>query len=761
MKNILNKSLFILAAVLLCVSCGKDMEFKDRGVAPVTELKSPEARSELGLIDTPEANTLFSWTLPAANAAQSYYVAFYAAASGGSELARYAAEPTAWSIVISHAQLNRAAAEAGIAPEGTGSLYWTVISYRGGSEVSAATRNELIVTRYPSIEEPDFLYLGGTSEKEEDGRLRQFRNNGDGTYEIYAEFKADDRYFFTDRADEGSLRELFNAAGTLTEDGSEGSTPLDGLYRIKIDFTYARVWADEVTDVTFYISSRGDAENSPNMTYAGNGSWKWDGENGEKKIPTGDNRYRFKALVGGTEQIWGSNVQNSGNEPSAMDGTFYNIYIRNRGNIDPYNWGFKFMTAVQGAIVRDVLLNMHGRTYNHVLEFGDLEAHPVTDIVTPPALAASSAEAPYKLSENASAELTFEWVPTIVEGGAAPTFNVIFYKADGGTQTEIGRISGISGTSTQLSSVKLDELAVSAGAGSGETAELFWDVQTKVVTNLAMSASGPKKFYIERFAVPDRFFLTGTATEFGDGLENAREMTPAGDAGSGRFQLYTRLTGGTYNFVTANGGDPVKYTLSGSKLAIGDEGITATPGIYRITADVVAQSLVLEEITGVSLFFNAVSELSPVMEYVRDGQWTTPESFYVSDTGKAGERYRFNAVVNGVTEVWGYSRQNNSALASFTEVFHWDDKDMHTGLPAQYVYVKTGITDQWAFTFKAGRSNPGYKYAKGNHDITDFTLFMNGDSEDGNPHYHVTAKWVGDAAAENEAFSTHFATFTN
>lgn len=81
------------------------------------------------------------------------------------------------------------------------------------------------------------------------------------------------------------------------------------------------------------------------MEYAGNGVWKrqitWDG----------DNRYRFDAVIDGTDYIWGysSSDMSDSDMPSGLTGPQYRLTCSETGNINQWDYSFKHIAVLRNV----------------------------------------------------------------------------------------------------------------------------------------------------------------------------------------------------------------------------------------------------------------------------------------------------------------------------------------------------------------------------------------------------------------------------
>ncbi|MFQ7502938.1 MAG: hypothetical protein ACLRMJ_07110 [Alistipes finegoldii] len=136
------------------------------------------------------------------------------------------------------------------------------------------------------------------------------------------------------------------------------------------------------------------------MEYAGNGVWKrqitWDG----------DNRYRFDAVIDGTDYIWGysSSDMSDSDMPSGLTGPQYRLSMRETGNINQWDYSFKHIAVLRNVTCTIVVdCSPEAEAYYHRYEFDFApEATPVT-LISP------DDNASVVLNAQAGAKLTFAW----------------------------------------------------------------------------------------------------------------------------------------------------------------------------------------------------------------------------------------------------------------------------------------------------------------------------------------------------------------
>ncbi len=742
---------FLSVGLLTLASCADEMEFDNDTTIPVKELLTPTQGAQLWLINSPEANSLFEWGMVGKKATQRYYVTFYDRATGGEELMRFDNGMAKTEILISHDNLVNVAAKAGIRPSQSGDLYWNVIAYNGNRETQpTAARSKLTVTRYAAIEDvPMNLYLGGVADKENETSLRPFYNAGNGRFEIYAQINTGEELFLTNRGDGVTARRFFvtTADGITTlSEGDGASSNYNGTYRITADFNTSRAKVEQISGVSLFYCWDG---NGPAMSYQGKGVWKA----ANYTIPTGDDRYRFKALIDGVEYIWGGSASLD-SSPSSLEGSYYDLTFTKRGSMDQWGYKYKFMGDTKGKTT-NVYLHMEGSRNYHAFDFGNVTPEAVTAIATPAALVGSTPDKAVDIADISAVPVVFGWTTTSTVYGLPAKYRVNFYLEKEGKQSLIRSIDAGTAKSLSLSGGEIDAMLSEAGIAAKKVGTIVWSVDTYILDKTATQQIGLGRFSVIRFQLPDNFYITGAATEGGATLASAKKMMLVGNTGSGTFQIYTHLAAGVYNFVTSIDNNRDTYTLENGKLTKGTAAITATEGIYRITANIATKSLTLEKIGAVQLRNESNGNWTKTLAYTSDGCWVTPSEMNISRIGNNGERYYFSAIVGAEEEIWGYSRSNNDP-----ETYHWQEKDSHNNdLPPQYIYVrKRGTIDRWSYTFKDGR---GSNFST-EHDFREAKLYMNGDQTVAHAYYHIRGVWGEYYSGDRTAvIDTHFVHIAN
>lgn len=216
---------FIAIAVFLFATTACEQEtLNHTQVSPVTDLYAPDDNNYMNL--EAQSNAVFEWKAARAedNGVVLYEVAFdreegdfsapvYALPSDGNGLQR--------TLTLSFGELNRIAGMAGIQPEASGKLKWTVLSSKGINVQAPATFRTIEVKRSAGIPAPDELYLAGsaTEKGESLGDALLMKKTEENVYEIYTRLSAGE-YYFAARNEGDPLTYAIGADGKLKAEGT-------------------------------------------------------------------------------------------------------------------------------------------------------------------------------------------------------------------------------------------------------------------------------------------------------------------------------------------------------------------------------------------------------------------------------------------------------------------------------------------------------------------------------------------------------------
>jgi len=375
MKTIIYKALILFSAVLVMVGCkSDDMEYHDPNVTPVDNLYAPVDNQNLQLSSQQGASFRFQWSQSHAQDGQlvAYEVVFYKESDLENPVYRLASDNNGKELYanIPHVDINRASSAAGIATGETGTIYWSVVSWRGISSAVCPQKNKLVVTRLEGFEViPDNVYI--TGEATENGadlsKAILMQNVGDGKFEIYTELDNQGTYTFVDRTSGEPEIYYIDAAGKLADADNGEATTVDakGIYRITLDFSNKGTTMTRITKMGVWFCP--DNKVIIDMNYVGLGVWAGTGNVEFKQESWGrDERYKFQLETDkGTRQIGTLNGTDS--RPSSNSPASY-YYVKLLDNVTQWDDKWKFAGEMDNSNVTVTLYMQGGANYTHTVQ---------------------------------------------------------------------------------------------------------------------------------------------------------------------------------------------------------------------------------------------------------------------------------------------------------------------------------------------------------------------------------------------------------
>lgn len=338
MKLLSYKTAYLCTAVLLLASCQEKYSLNTAFTAP-DKLSSPES---VILEVTSGAPVTLSWSGGGAeDGGIVLYEVLFDKESGDFSAPLYTtqsdlgAEPT---LTITHAQLNTIARNAGIAPEQTGRIKWTVTASKGGVVKKTDLSAWITLTRGEGIDNiPETLYLSGTGAAESTGAGVPFRRVEEGVFQIYTTLSAGSVSF---KSGNGSDAFTYYAdeTGKLKEgDGVYDVASSDKVVRMTVNYNTLSVTMDEIGKSVRCIWGATYADIAV-LDYAGNGKFVGEGDivfldpskpetNPPSWLTWIEERYYFIATVNGVEMCWGRADDVSAERPVGGEpASFYALY---------------------------------------------------------------------------------------------------------------------------------------------------------------------------------------------------------------------------------------------------------------------------------------------------------------------------------------------------------------------------------------------------------------------------------------------------
>ena len=247
--------------------------------------------------------------------------------------------------------------------------------------------------------------------------------------------------------------------------------------------------------------------------------------------------------------------------------------------------------------------------------------------------------------------ITLSWNEAESSAGFAVTYEVLIDTEGSDFSDPI--ISTVSsnrgqGNSVSMNYATLDEALSFSGFRAGEVANLQWAVRATSLTRTSLAISNLSIQRFQNESLPSRLFISGTATENNDDLENAipmRRLTNASGALSNSYEVYTSLiAGGSYKFYSQPSSQSVQYGADeeGNIQVAGTDIIAENDGVYRISVDLNTNTISLLKIDFWSMvgapIVNAWEGDEP-LDYQGNGVWSA--SINLINTG--GFLFRGNA----------------------------------------------------------------------------------------------------------------------
>ncbi|MFA6858300.1 MAG: SusE domain-containing protein [Bacteroidales bacterium] len=327
--------LYFIAGVLLITGCQEKYYFDPDFTTP-TQLESP---SSIKLDVTSSETVTLSWTGGcAADGGIVLYQILFDKKDGDfsspieTQKSDLGAEPQ---LTLTQSALNAICRKAGIYPEETGDIKWTVTASKGGIVKQSDQVATISVTRGEGIDNiPEKLYLTGSATRESEN---QFRCISEGVFRIYT-LLGNGNIAFRSSDKEDAFKYYVDERPKLRE--GEGNTPVSAsveLSRITVDFNTLSMKVEEIGKSVRCIwgCTFGDIAT---LNYIGNGVFQGNGDiifvdqsrpstNPPSWLSWTEERYYFIAKVNGTDTCWGKGDGISGERPTGGEtSSFYELH---------------------------------------------------------------------------------------------------------------------------------------------------------------------------------------------------------------------------------------------------------------------------------------------------------------------------------------------------------------------------------------------------------------------------------------------------
>jgi len=373
MKTSYIKIVLFVCAVLSLAGCTKDVTLNNQNVTAVKTLYEPVDNKSIVLQASATASVYFEWepALAADGSLTLYEVAFdkvggdfskplYIATADGNGVNTHAS--------ISHKQINKIAALAGIASSATGKMIWTVISSKGVNPKIGSVSNTLEVTRLAGFADvPASVYI--TGEGSEGGsditKAGAMKSISDGVFEIYTQLTAGKTYHFTD-ANVGTPRTFYtDSKGTLLEGATTCTVATTGVYRIDLDFSIGASTMTQIIKWEFYFCPLDQFQFA--LNYVANGVWTAKSQPITFKQESWgrDQRYKFRMTTldstGAQAYEWWGAPASLDSAPSGLDSYYYLVPADN----SQWNDKFKLATIMDLSLVDMSVIMSASGPYTH------------------------------------------------------------------------------------------------------------------------------------------------------------------------------------------------------------------------------------------------------------------------------------------------------------------------------------------------------------------------------------------------------------
>ncbi|MCH7409781.1 SusE domain-containing protein [Belliella sp. DSM 111904] len=297
---------------------------------------------------------------------------------------------------------------------------------------------------------------------------------------------------------------------------------------------------------------------------------------------------------------------------------------------------------------------------------------------------------------GAQSSVAFEWQAALAADNGVVLYEVVFDLEDGDFSEPV-YVMPADGRGLQrrlsLPFAELNSIAQLAGIGPEERGRLKWTVRSSKGINVQPSEVS-RVIEVLRpagFPAPDELYLTGTATEAGDSVDEAILMKRIG---TNSFEVFTRLNSGTYQFIDRKSENAFSFYVEGDRLR--SEGITefqGEEGIYRIRLNFSGGTVQMHTIEKMELWFAPDGVFLFELPYDQAGVWLEENrtiAFKQESWGR-DERYKFRLSVrdsNGQPqEEWfGSSNADNQRPTADTNASYW--------------YMLPTSDDRWNHSFK-------------------------------------------------------------
>jgi len=336
MKVTIIKLTMIISCIFVVLSCSNDGEVRDLGVTAVKILYEPDNGKSVVLQPSASATLYFEWEPSRAEdgGAVLYEVVFdrvngdfsdpiYIAAADNNGGTNHA--------TITHKQMNRIAALAGIESSAQGTLKWTVFASKGINPVKAEQERALTLTRLAGFADiPSQLYITGSATEVGANLLDALimKRLAEGEFEIYTKLTAGQTFKFVNTTT-GTPTE-YALSGEKIVEGGTSTVSNTGIYKYYLDFNIGSFTTKEVTKVNLFLNW---SQRKIELPYKGFGVWEITNHTitGLEGNDNSDDRYKFRMESSDGETEW--RAINNDSKPTGNEAYYFMV---ERTNVDQW-----------------------------------------------------------------------------------------------------------------------------------------------------------------------------------------------------------------------------------------------------------------------------------------------------------------------------------------------------------------------------------------------------------------------------------------
>jgi hypothetical protein len=339
MKKVTVKISTAISLVFALAACSSNGEVRDLGVTAVKTFYEPENGKSVVLQASASATLYFEWeTARAEDSGMVLYEVVFDKADGDFSNPIYiaASDNNGGSnhATITHKQMNRIAALAGVESSAQGTVKWTVFSSKGINPQKAEQERTLTLTRlagFADIPAQLFVTGEGTEAGANLGGALEMKKVAEGEFEIYTRLTQGSAFKFVNAAT-GTPTE-YSLSGEKIVEGGTSTVPKTGVYKYYMDFNIGSFTAKEVTKVSLFLNW---SQIKIELPYRGFGVWEITNHTitGLTGSDNSDDRYKFRMESSEGETEW--RAPNNDSKPTGNEAYYYMV---ERTNVEQWTNG--------------------------------------------------------------------------------------------------------------------------------------------------------------------------------------------------------------------------------------------------------------------------------------------------------------------------------------------------------------------------------------------------------------------------------------